>query len=99
MKNKISAESVKKLLEKDEIRNVIQVNTFQNVTYFNKESFELLIGGLFVTDIITLDPERYVENPETLISERSKMMRELIEIADRSQFQLEKFSELLEELF
>ncbi len=99
LKNKISAESVKKLLEKDEIRNVIQVNTFQNVTYFNKESFELLIGGLFVTDIITLDPERYVENPETLISERSKMMRELIEIADRSQFQLEKFSELLEELF
>ncbi len=85
----------KKLIEDQEIQQFLQVNRYQDVLWFNKEGFEMLVGWLFDIAIIeTLTNKSLKQNEITkLISDRSNLIQIWLDAESQSGYQVDKFLE------
>jgi hypothetical protein len=85
----------KKLLEDQDVQLFLQVNRYQDVLWFNKEAFEMLVGWLFEIAVIDCATNQLLtaEETEVLISERYQFVKTALKLAGETNYQLEKFIE------
>jgi len=84
-------------LQDDDVRQFIQVNRFNEVVWFNKESFEELVWWLLLVATVTLtsDPARPAEEIPGQIAGRYRVVRRLLRAEQASGYQVEKLLEAL----
>jgi len=85
----------KKLLEDQDIQQFLQINRYQDVLWFNKEAFELLMDWLLKISVVDCATDKQLTTKETelLILERYKLVKTAIKLAGEISYQLEKFIE------
>ena len=85
----------KKLLDDQEIQQFLQINRYQDVLWFNKEAFEMLVRWLFAIAVIDCTTNKLLtpEETEMLILERYKFVKTSIKLEEGANYQVEKFIE------
>ncbi len=82
----------------DNMRLILQLNNWRGVTYFNKESYELFVDGLFVVSILELFRADYTElERKTALQERFAVIKKIRTLSEKSGYQVEKLLELLDD--
>jgi len=90
----------KKLLEDQEVQQFLQVNRYQDVLWFNKEAFEMLVRWLFKIAVVDCTVNKSLEKNEIAkyIIARYNVIQILIDAESVSGYQIEKFLEGLKSL-
>ena len=85
----------KKLLEDQDVQQFLQINRYQDVLWFNKEAFEMLIGWLFEIAVIDCTTNKGLSDEETaaLMLERYKFVKTAIKLEEEANYQVERFIE------
>jgi len=85
----------KKLLEDQEVQQFLQVNRYQDILWFNKEAFEMLVGWLFTVAVIdSISNEQVKENEIAgMISDRYRIIQTSLKAEEESKYQVEKLLE------
>ena len=85
------------LLDDDEIRQILKVNEYQGIVYFNKEAFERTLWRLMAVAVIdlTADPAMPAGDVPDAIVETFETIQALYEAEMRSAYQLEKLKAAL----
>ena len=85
------------LFKDQEVLQLLQVNRSDNILWFNKESFEVLVASLFLVAVvqITSEPDaiKYLIAKE--ISEVHGISQKWLKAAEKSGYKLEKLLELI----
>ncbi|MDP2914281.1 MAG: alpha-amylase family glycosyl hydrolase [Candidatus Aminicenantes bacterium] len=85
------------LLDDDKVRQVLQVNEYQGIVYFNKEAFEKLLWWLMAVAAVdlTADPAMPADEVPAAIVDAFAAIKALSEAEMRSEYQLEKLKAAL----
>lgn len=80
------------LLQDGEVRQLLQVNRYKDVLWFNKEAFERMLWWLFLVAVIasTADPQRPIADVVGDISEYHDLIHALHQAEEKSGYQVEK---------
>lgn len=83
------------LLKDNELQQLLQVNRYQGVLWFNKESFEQLLDWMLLLAVIdiTVDPTRSEAEVTRMILERYDVVEKLHQAEQKSGCQMEKLLE------
>jgi glycosidase len=84
------------LLDSSIVYNLLHVNEFDGITYFNKENFEDLLRWLLLFSILNLKQEEKINEEKKLLQEIKKLTgetNELIKIAEQAGYDLNKLKE------
>lgn len=83
------------LLKDNELQQFLQVNRYQGVLWFNKESFEQLLDWMLLLAVIdiTADPTRSEAEVAKIILERYDVVQKLHRAEQKSAYQMEKLLE------
>jgi len=85
----------KKLLEDQEVQQFLQINRYQDILWFNKEAFEMLVGWLFKIAAIDISKDKMKSQKEIIADLTAKF--EMIKIwqtaEEASTYQVEKLLE------
>jgi glycosidase len=90
----------KKLFEDQEVQQFLQINRYQDVLWFNKEAFEMLVAWLFEIAVIdcTTNKRLAPEETEVLIIERYKFVKTSKKLEAEASYQVERFIENVKNL-
>ncbi|UCE05064.1 MAG: alpha-amylase [bacterium] len=90
----------KKLLEDQEVQQFLQVNRYQDILWFNKEAFGMLVGWLFNIAVIDWIANNVLVNVDTVsgLLERYDIIRTWFKAVDESNYQIEKLLEIMKKL-
>ena len=85
------------LFKDQEVLQLLQVNRSDNILWFNKESFEVLVASLFFVAVVQITSE-----PDTIkyliakeISEVHGICQKWLKAAEKSGYKLDKLLELI----
>ena len=84
------------LLDKSIVFNILHVNEFNGITYFNKENFEDLLRWLLLFSILNLKQDSKLIDEKKVLQEIKKLTGEtnkLINIAEQAGYDLNKLKE------
>lgn len=84
------------LLDSNIVSNLLHVNEFDGITYFNKENFEELLRWLLPFSILNLKQEGKLNDEKKLLQEIKKLTgetNELIKVAEQAGYDLNKLKE------
>ncbi|MCX5809300.1 MAG: alpha-amylase family glycosyl hydrolase [Proteobacteria bacterium] len=84
------------LFSDPEVQHFLQVNRYKEALWFNKESFEQLMGWIFIVSIITLfsDPSLSARDATNEVISHFKTVNQLLNISEQSNYQVEKLLEI-----
>jgi hypothetical protein len=87
------------LLKENEVHHILQINRYNDILWFNKESFEEMLGWLMLeaTVEISSDP---VRSPSEIVKDLEdcyETVKSLEEAEKKSGYQVEKLLEILRE--
>ncbi len=87
----------KKLLEDQDVQQFLQVNRYQDVLWFNKETFEKLVGWLFEIALIAIIKDKICSQKElvSMVIEKFEIIERWQEAEKESSYQIEKLLESL----
>ncbi|HZD57710.1 MAG TPA: alpha-amylase family glycosyl hydrolase, partial [Anaerolineales bacterium] len=82
-------------LQDAEVRNFLQINRYQDILWFNKESFDMLLGWMLAAAVVATltdpDPDQGVVAKRIL--DYYEVIKQLQEAEEASEFQVEKLLE------
>lgn len=80
-----------------EVQQFLQINRYKEVLWFNKETFELLLSWMLFTGIIGISAGKEKDNNKQIIAIKDaySVIEKLHQAAAQSQYQVEKFVELI----
>jgi glycosidase len=83
------------LFSDPEVRHFLQVNRYKEKLWFNKESFEQLMGWIFVISTVKLfsDPALPVHDAADTVISHFKIIKQLLDISGKSNYQIERLLE------
>jgi hypothetical protein len=86
-------------LQDSEVQQFLQVNRYQDALWFNKETFEQLLGwmALLATVQISADPQRPASQVPHEIAACYAIVQQLLRAGQQSEYQIEKLLAVLEE--
>ena len=81
-----------RFLKDDDFRNLIQVNRFQDILYFNKERFEEVLWWLLLIAVVQIqaDSTQSITIKRRLIRQSFTMIEQMLAAEARSEYQVEK---------
>jgi hypothetical protein len=79
-------------LKDDEVQQFLQVNRYQDVLWFNRETFEQLLRWMLLVALITIcaDPLRSADETAQEISQCYDVVNKLQQAKEESGYQVEK---------
>lgn len=79
-------------LKDDDVRLFLQVNRHQDVLWFNRETFEQLLGWMLLAATITIDADPLCSTDEAVqkIGKCRDVVQKLQQAKDESEYQIEK---------
>ncbi len=85
----------KKLLEDQDVQQFLQVNRYQDVLWFNKETFEKLIAWLFEIACIDITKDAMLSQKElvSMVTAKFDIIERWQEAKEESNYQVEKLLE------
>jgi glycosidase len=92
----ILGDSLNTLLDNSIVINLLHVNEFDGITYFNKENFEDLLRWLLLFSIINLKQDSKLNDEKRFLQAIKKLtaeINELISIAEQAGYDLKKLKE------
>jgi hypothetical protein len=84
--------SIKVLLAENSIHNLLRINEFEGITYFNKEHFEELVKWILMLHLIVLPSTLKNKEEDTAKLKKTALEKEIIKNAKDN---FEKFTELI----
>jgi len=88
-----------RLLQDSEVQQLLQVNRYQGVVWFNKEAFEQWVWWLMFLGVVEAGANLPADLVTRTIVERFDLVTRLLQAEARSGYQLEKLIEALEPRF
>jgi hypothetical protein len=87
------------LLKDEDVRQFLQVNRHNDILWFNKEAFEELLSWLMLVAVVEIShpPQRSVEEALKELEKCEEMLKGLKEAEKRSDYQVEKLLEAIQE--
>jgi glycosidase len=82
-------------LQDGEIRNFLQINRYQDILWFNEETFDALLGWMLVAAVVMVlsDPDINQETVAEQLLNHYEVIRQLQKAQEASEFQVEKLLE------
>ncbi|HEX9971207.1 MAG TPA: alpha-amylase family protein, partial [bacterium] len=94
-KKGLAYRTFKKLLEDQEVQQFLQVNRHQDILWFNKEAFELLVDWLFKIAAIDISKDKVKSQKEIIavLTAKFEMIKSWQKAEEDSTYQVEKLLE------
>jgi hypothetical protein len=84
------------LLKDDEVQQLLRVNRYGDVLWFNKEAFEQLLWWLFVVAVVQTTTLRPMAEAAPDLLAAYEVVQQLQQAEERSGYQLEELLRLLQ---